>query len=119
MPQTQSLDRLRKNVFIGKHRTSISLEAQVWDALEDVCGREEMNLDSVCTAINDRRLSSSMSSSIRMFLLIYFRCLADFLKQNRSIGSPGFQQQTQMPFPSIFNVALDRLAAEQVKHLRK
>jgi hypothetical protein len=54
-----------------------------------------------------------------MFLLIYFRCLADFLKQNRSSGSPGFQQQTQMPFPSIFNIALDRLAAEQVKHLRK
>ena len=117
MPQTQSLDRLRKNVFIGKHRTSISLETQVWDALEDVYGREEMNLDSVCTATNDRRLRPSMSSSIHMFLLIYFRCLAAFLKQNRSSGSPGFQQQTKMSVLPIFNVTLDRLAAEQVNHL--
>lgn len=76
-----------------------------------------MNLDSVCTVTNDRRLSSSMSASMRMFLLIYFRSLAEFLKQNRSSESPGFQRQTQKPVPSVFNVVLDRLAAEQVKNL--
>lgn len=120
VPQIQSLDRVRKNVVIGHHRTSVSLETQVWESLDDVCLREDMSLDQVCTAVNERRLSSSMSSSLRMFLLIYYRYLAEFLnKRNTSKAGRGFGQKPQMPFPSIFNVALDRLAAEQLRHARK
>ena len=45
MPQMQSRDLLRKNVFVGPRRTSVSLEIQVWDALDDVCFCEEVTLD--------------------------------------------------------------------------
>ena len=81
MPQMQSRDRLRKNVFVGPRRTSVSLEIQVWDALDDVCFREEVTLDEICSDINRRRLSSSMSSSLRMFLLIYYRYMAEVLQR--------------------------------------
>lgn len=120
MPQMQSRDRLRKNVFVGPRRTSVSLEIQVWDALDDVCFREEVTLDEICSDINRRRLSSSMSSSLRMFLLIYYRYMAEVLqRQRRTRPSGGLAQRRQTLFPSAYDVALDRFAAEQRAHLDK
>ena len=119
MPQMQSRDRLRKNVFVGPRRTSVSLEIQVWDALDDVCFREEVTLDEICSDINRRRLSSSMSSSLRMFLLIYYRYMAEVLQRQRRTRPSGLAQRRQTLFPSAYDVALDRFAAEQHAHLDK
>ena len=115
----QSRDRLRKNVFVGPRRTSVSLEIQVWDALDDVCFREEVTLDEICSDINRRRLSSSMSSSLRMFLLIYYRYMAEVLQRQRRMRPSGLAQRRQTLFPSAYDVALDRFAAEQRAHLDK
>ena len=119
MPQMQSCDRLRKNVFVGPRRTSVSLEIQVWDALDDVCFREEVTLDEICSDINRRRLSSSMSSSLRMFLLIYYRYMAEVLQRQRRTRPSSLAQRRQTLFPSAYDVALDRFAAEQRAHLDK
>ena len=119
MPQMQSRDRLRKNVFVGPRRTSVSLEIQVWDALDDVCFREEVTLDEICSDINRRRLSSSMSSSLRMFLLIYYRYMAEVLQRQRRTRPSGLAQRRQTLIASAFDVALDRFAAEQRAYLDK
>ena len=119
MPQMQSRDRLRKNVFVGPRRTSVSLEIQVWDALDDVCYREEVTIDEICSDLNRRRLSSSMSSSLRMFLLIYYRYMAEVLQRRKRSRSPGLAQRPPVLFPSAYDVALDRFAAEQRAHLDK
>ena len=55
----QSRDRLRKNVFVGPRRTSVSLEIQVRDAMDDVGNCEKVTLDEICSDINRRRFSSS------------------------------------------------------------
>ena len=115
----QSRNHLRKNVFVGPRRTSVSLEIQVWDALDDVCFREEVTLDEICSDINRRRLSSSMSSSLRMFLLIYYRYMAEVLQRQRRTRPSCLAQRRQTLFPSAFDVALDRFAAEKRAHLNK
>ena len=117
MPQKQSRDRLRKNVFVGPRRTSVSLEIQVWDALDDVCCREEVTLDEICSDINRRRLSPNMSSSLLTFLLIYYRYVAEVLQRQRRTRPSGLAQRRQTLFPSAYDVALDRFAAEQRAHL--
>ena len=119
MPQMQSRDRLRKDVFVGPCRASVSLEIQVRDALHDVCFREEVTLDEICSDINRRRLSSSMSSSLRVFLLIYYSCMAEALQRQRRTRQSGLAQRRQTLFPSAYDVALDRFAAEQRAHLDK
>ena len=119
MPQMQSRNRLRKNVFVGPRRTSVSLEIQVWDALDDVCFREEVTLDEICSDINRRRLISSMSYSLRMFLIIYYRYMAEVLQCLRRTRPSGLAQRRQTLFPSAYDVALDRFAAEQRAHLDK
>jgi len=73
--------RLRRNVTIGERRTSVSLEGHVWVGLSDICQREAIGIDVLCTEVDRRRLRSSMSSSLRVFLLLYFRGLADVIAE--------------------------------------
>ena len=62
-----------RNVTVNGHRTSLRLEQDVWDALEEVCGREGLSLHEVCTHIENRRSGSSRTAAVRAFVLGYFR----------------------------------------------
>lgn len=64
---------------VGSRRTSVSLEDHVWDGLTDICRREGVGIDTLCTEVDRRRSRSSMSSALRVFLLLYFRALAEAL----------------------------------------
>ncbi|MEC8564338.1 MAG: ribbon-helix-helix domain-containing protein [Pseudomonadota bacterium] len=105
MPQVRSLDRSRRNIFIGDRRTSVSLEILVWEALVDVCRREEISLDEICTEVENRRLSSSMSSSLRMFLLIYYRYLVEMAETRGGMARGGQ--------PNALREALKRLGCRE------
>ena len=68
--------RHRRTVIVSGRRTSISVEVAIWDALTDVCKREECTLSDVLTLIDQRRLGASLASAIRVFSIFYFRALA-------------------------------------------
>lgn len=67
---------VNRNVFIGHHRTSIRLEPAMWDALAEICRREDMSLHEICGLIDARRQASSLTAAIRVFALAYFRAAA-------------------------------------------
>lgn len=67
---------ISRNVTVNGHRTSLRLEHDVWDALEEVCAREGMNMHEVCTMIDARRTGSSRTAAVRAFVLGYFRAAA-------------------------------------------
>jgi predicted DNA-binding ribbon-helix-helix protein len=69
--------RYRRTVTVSGRRTSISIETVVWDGLEDISNREELTLAEILTLIDQRRLGSSLASAVRVFVLFYFRTLAD------------------------------------------
>ena len=54
-------------------RTSLRLENDVWEALEEICEREDMTVHEVCTLIDQRRKGSSRTAAVRAFILRYFR----------------------------------------------
>lgn len=66
---------------IAGRRTSVSLEGHVWDGLLEVCRREAIGIDALCTEVDRHRDRSSMSSSLRVFLLLYFRTMAEMLER--------------------------------------
>ena len=74
--------RLRRNVTLGGRRTSVCLEDHVWEGLGDICRREAIGIDALCTEISLRRVRSSMSSALRVFLLLYFRTLSEYLREH-------------------------------------
>jgi len=67
--------RLKRNVRIGDRRTTIVLEAYVWDSIDSMLQREAVSLDEFCNRVEDTRRKSSMASSARLVVLIYFRLL--------------------------------------------
>lgn len=45
----------------------------MWEALEEVCSRENLSVHELCTQIEVRRTGSSRTAAVRAFILGYFR----------------------------------------------
>lgn len=65
-----------RNVSVNGHRTSLRLEQDVWDALEEICARENMTVHETCTHVEQRRKGSSRTAAVRTFILGYYRSAA-------------------------------------------
>jgi predicted DNA-binding ribbon-helix-helix protein len=81
LPMTQ---KIRLNLSIQGRRTSVALEAGVWDCLTEICRREELSLDELCDEIIGQSEDISMASAIRICALEYFRKLHDKRSDTRS-----------------------------------
>lgn len=63
-----------KNISVGQRRTSIRLEASMWEALDDICRRERAPRSLIAQAVDRRRPRSlNLTAAIRVFILAYFR----------------------------------------------
>lgn len=66
--------RPRKHSFsISGHRTSISLEAEFWDALREIAAAEHRSLSSLVVDIDRLRGQSGLSGAIRVFVLEHYQ----------------------------------------------
>ena len=65
-----------KNVKIKGHRTSLRLEQVIWDAVDDICRREDLTVHQLFTLIDNRRQGNSRTSAVRSFVVGYLRALA-------------------------------------------
>ncbi len=53
------------------------LEAETWDALEEICWREGKSIHDVCEEVYIKKAEqSSFEAALRHFILNYFRCAA-------------------------------------------
>jgi predicted DNA-binding ribbon-helix-helix protein len=67
---------VNRNVTVGGHRTSIRLEPAMWEALHQICRREDKSLNDLVTEIHRHRVESSLTAAIRVYLLRYFSAAA-------------------------------------------
>lgn len=65
-----------RNVTVAGRRTSLRMEPEMWDALQEVSQREKVSLHDLCTSVSKKRGLHSMTAAIRVFLLNYFRAAA-------------------------------------------
>ncbi len=65
-----------RNVTIGGRRTSMRLEPAMWDALEEICQRENLPRNELCGNIDNFRKASSLTAAVRVFIATYFRAAA-------------------------------------------
>lgn len=59
---------MKRSITIAGHRTSISLEEQFWDALQDIAHEDNLSVNALVGAI-DRQRTTNLSSAIRVFVL--------------------------------------------------
>lgn len=64
---------VNRNVVAGSGRTSMRLEPELWNALMEVCQREDRDLHQVIRQVESGRDSGGRTSAVRVFLLQYFR----------------------------------------------
>ena len=61
---------IKKSITLKKHRTSLSLEREFWEALNKIAENEESSIQSLISEIDVNR-KSSLASSTRVFILQY------------------------------------------------
>ncbi len=61
------------NVRVKGRRTSVRLEREMWDALNEICDREELSLDQICAHVADTNGDRGFTSSLRVFIINYYR----------------------------------------------
>lgn len=62
-----------RNVTVNGRRTSLRMEPLLWDSMKEICEREGMSLNQMCSAIDSRRGASNLTAAIRVFIVQYFR----------------------------------------------
>ncbi len=73
-PKRAESSLINRNIIVDGRRTSVRLEAEMWADLRDICRREGRTIHELCTMINERRPDErSLTSSIRVFLISYYR----------------------------------------------
>lgn len=76
-PATRPTDIKKHSVTVAGHRTSITLEAAFWDALQTIARLRATSINRLIAEIDEAR-SSNLSSAIRVFVL-----------ENRALLDPG------------------------------
>jgi predicted DNA-binding ribbon-helix-helix protein len=72
---------INRNVTVNGRRTSLRLEPEMWDAIEEIAKRENVRVSDVVSRI-DREVrsgafqGSGLTARVRVFVLGYFRAAA-------------------------------------------
>lgn len=64
---------ISRNISLADRRTSIRLEPEMWDALNEICAREGRSVHDICTEIDRQRSQSGLTAGVRVYILRYFR----------------------------------------------
>jgi len=64
---------INRNVTALRGRTSMRLEPELWEALEDICRRERQSLGEMVKRVELRGHPGGRTSAVRVFVLNYFR----------------------------------------------
>lgn len=62
-----------RNVNVSGHRTSLRMEPAMWEALEEISGREARTIHDICTLVNQHRGPVNLTAALRVFIVSYFR----------------------------------------------
>lgn len=63
----------KRSLAIAGHRTSVALEPQFWDALEEIAQQRTLPLAALIAEIDETRQEENLTSAIRLFVLAHYR----------------------------------------------
>lgn len=64
---------INRNVTASRGRTSMRLEPELWDALEEICQRERVSMAELVRRIEQTGHPGGRTSAVRVHVLGYFR----------------------------------------------
>ena len=79
---------IKRSVVVAGHKTSVSLEDAFWKGLKEVADERDTTLSELVGTIDAEREEGNLSSTLRLFLLDFYRTQLSDLKEGRD-GSDG------------------------------
>nr|WP_294518552.1 ribbon-helix-helix domain-containing protein [uncultured Rhodopila sp.] len=64
---------VNRNVVAERGRTSMRLEPELWDALQEICERESQDMSTLVRQVEANGHEGGRTSAIRVFILNYYR----------------------------------------------
>lgn len=64
---------IKRSVVLNGHKTSVSLENEFWDGLQEIARRENLKTSALVKRIAHGSNSNNLSSAIRVFVFNHFR----------------------------------------------
>jgi predicted DNA-binding ribbon-helix-helix protein len=64
---------VKRSVAVSNHKTSVSLEEAFWKALKEIANVHNITVSDLITLIDNERRLGNLSSSIRLFVLDFYR----------------------------------------------
>jgi predicted DNA-binding ribbon-helix-helix protein len=68
---------VKRSMYVADRKTSFTLEDAFWKALKDIAGSKNTSLHDIVTMIDKTRSNTNLSSAVRLFVLDYYRGLAN------------------------------------------
>jgi predicted DNA-binding ribbon-helix-helix protein len=65
-----------RNVIVNGRRTSLRLEPEMWEALDEIAKRESQRINDLVAFVDRNRDAATLTSDVRVFVLSYFRSAA-------------------------------------------
>lgn len=105
-----------RNVTVGNKRTSMRLEPQMWNAIEEIAAREGVTINNLCTQIDKKRtdlaVTVGLTSATRVFIIAYFRRLVWQYERRPPENSDGVPRKTsQLKGASLAVWVLEKVVA--------
>ena len=66
-----------RNIVVGGHRTSVRLEALMWESLRDIARRSGIGVNELVTEIDSRRGTLGLTAAIRVYIVEFYRRALD------------------------------------------
>ena len=113
-----------RNVTVNARRTSVRLEPEMWNGLQDICRREYASIHDICTAIAARKnAATSMTAAIRVFVVAYFRAASTEDGHSKAGHGPGGsfmtawrQEPLTLRSPRLLNLHQQRAKTGNSRH---
>jgi predicted DNA-binding ribbon-helix-helix protein len=65
---------IKRSLTLNGHRTSVSLEAEFWEAFREIAERRGMTFNALAAQIDEEReLETGLATAIRLFVLTELR----------------------------------------------
>ena len=86
---------INRNVVAVRGRTSMRLEPELWDALLEICERENQDMSMLVRLVEKGGHDGGRTSAVRVFVLGYFRAAAT--EQGHSMAGHGMLPRSRLP----------------------
>ena len=64
---------VKRSVFVGTHKTSITLEEDFWVSFREIARLEGRATRDIMLELRDGRVRTNLSSSVRLYVLNYYK----------------------------------------------